>query len=53
VSLLLRFLTPDDGRIDLEGRPYPEWATEEIRSRIAYVEQDTPIVPGTLRWWQR
>lgn len=25
------------------------WTIDEIRSRIAYVEQDTPIVPGTLR----
>ncbi|ACQ81931.1 ABC transporter related [Beutenbergia cavernae DSM 12333] len=49
MSLLLRFLTPEDGRIELDGRPYAEWTTDEIRSRIAYVEQDTPIVPGTLR----
>ncbi|WP_154792346.1 ABC transporter ATP-binding protein [Occultella kanbiaonis] len=49
MSLLLRFLHPTQGGIELDGRPYREWTTAEIRSRIAYVEQDTPIVPGTLR----
>ena len=49
MSLLLRFLTPDGGRVELDGHPYGQWTTDEIRSRIAYVEQDTPIVPGTLR----
>ncbi|TDE94942.1 ABC transporter ATP-binding protein [Occultella glacieicola] len=49
MSLLLRFLHPEHGRIELDGRPYAEWTTDGIRSRIAYVEQDTPIVPGTLR----
>lgn len=49
MSLLLRFLGPDEGRVELDGLPYAELTTDEIRSRIAYVEQDTPIVPGTLR----
>lgn len=49
MSLLLRFLSPDTGRVELDGRPYADWTTDQIRSRIAYVEQDTPIVPGTLR----
>jgi ATP-binding cassette subfamily B protein len=49
MSLLLRFLRPDGGRVELDGHPYEHWSTDEIRSRIAYVEQDTPIVPGTLR----
>ena len=49
MSLLLRFLAPDGGRVELDGHPYERWTTDEIRSRIAYVEQDTPIVPGTLR----
>ena len=49
MSLLLRFLSPDDGRVELDGQAYGRWTTDKIRSRIAYVEQDTPIVPGTLR----
>ncbi|MFD6138975.1 ABC transporter ATP-binding protein [Promicromonospora sp. NPDC060271] len=49
MSLLLRFLGPDEGRVELDGLPYARLTTDEIRSRIAYVEQDTPIVPGTLR----
>jgi ABC-type multidrug transport system fused ATPase/permease subunit len=49
MSLLLRFLGPDGGRVELDGVPYAQLTTDEIRSRIAYVEQDTPIVPGTLR----
>lgn len=49
MSLLLRFLSPDSGHVELDGRPYARWTTDQIRSRIAYVEQDTPIVPGTLR----
>ena len=49
MSLLLHFIVPDDGRIDLDGRRYDDYSLGEIRSRIAYVEQDTPIVPGTLR----
>ncbi|MFD6446112.1 ABC transporter ATP-binding protein [Promicromonospora sp. NPDC060204] len=49
MSLLLRFLHPDGGHVELDGRPYGGLSTDQIRSRIAYVEQDTPIVPGTLR----
>ena len=49
MSLLLLFLGPDEGRVELDGLPYAQLTTDEIRSRIAYVEQDTPIVPGTLR----
>ncbi len=48
-SLLLKFLQPQRGEIVLDGRPFPEWRLSDLRSRIAYVEQDTPLVPGTLR----
>ncbi|MEV2276688.1 ABC transporter ATP-binding protein [Nocardiopsis sp. NPDC049922] len=48
-SLLLRFLEPEDGRILLDGRSYPELSPDQVRERFAYVEQDTPVVPGTLR----
>lgn len=48
-SLLLKFLQPQQGEIVLDGRPFAEWRLGDLRSRIAYVEQDTPLVPGTLR----
>ncbi|WP_344946430.1 ABC transporter ATP-binding protein [Actinomadura miaoliensis] len=48
-SLILRFLEPQDGELLLDGRPYRDLAHDEIRSHLAYVEQDTPIVPGTIR----
>ncbi|GAB3859168.1 hypothetical protein GCM10029963_60020 [Micromonospora andamanensis] len=47
-SLLLRFLEPERGRLLLHGRPYPEHTPAEIRRRLAYVEQDAPVVPGTI-----
>ncbi len=48
-SLLLRFLEPDGGEILLDGRPYASWTHAEVRARLAYVEQETPVVPGTIR----
>ncbi len=48
-SLLLRFLEPQDGQILLDGRPYATWSHAEVRGRFAYVEQETPVVPGTIR----
>ncbi|WP_109507838.1 ABC transporter ATP-binding protein [Nocardioides speluncae] len=48
-SLLLRFIDPDDGVMLLDGTPYAEWPLPQLRGRIAYVEQDTPLVPGSLR----
>ncbi|WP_434741495.1 ABC transporter ATP-binding protein [Micromonospora sp. SH-82] len=48
-SLLLRFLDPVEGEILLDGRPYAELGHAEVRARLAYVEQDAPVVPGTIR----
>ncbi|KSW18653.1 ABC transporter permease [Cellulomonas sp. B6] len=48
-SLLLRFLEPTDGGLRLDGRPYDTWSHADVRSRFAYVEQETPVVPGTIR----
>ncbi|GGX14630.1 putative ABC transporter ATP-binding protein [Streptomyces lomondensis] len=48
-SLVLRFLEPTGGELLLDGRPYRDHTHDEIRSRLAYVEQDTPVVPGTIR----
>ena len=48
-SLLLRFLEPQAGQVLLDGRPYAGWSHADVRSRFAYVEQETPVVPGTIR----
>ncbi|MFF0380041.1 ABC transporter ATP-binding protein [Actinoplanes missouriensis] len=48
-SLLLRFLEPSEGELLLDGRPYRAYTHEEVRSRFAYVEQEAPVVPGTIR----
>ncbi|MFC7326872.1 ABC transporter ATP-binding protein [Marinactinospora rubrisoli] len=48
-SLVLGFLEPRDGALYLDGRPYQEHTLDAIRARLAYVEQDTPVLPGTIR----
>ncbi|GAA4794518.1 ABC transporter ATP-binding protein [Streptomyces sanyensis] len=48
-SLVLRFLEPTGGRLLLDGRPYRDHSPGEVRERLAYVEQDAPLVPGTVR----
>jgi ATP-binding cassette subfamily B protein len=48
-SLILRFLEPQHGELLLDGRPYATYSHDEVRARLAYVEQETPIVPGTIR----
>ncbi|WP_141999225.1 ABC transporter ATP-binding protein [Amycolatopsis cihanbeyliensis] len=49
LSLVLRFLEPRAGRLLFEGRPYTELTPEQVRARMSYVEQDAPVVPGTIR----
>ncbi|MDO3703029.1 ABC transporter ATP-binding protein [Micromonospora sp. C28SCA-DRY-2] len=48
-SLILRFLEPEHGQLLLDGRPYASYSHDEVRARLAYVEQETPVVPGTIR----
>lgn len=48
-SLLLRFLQPESGQILLDGVPYDALSYDDVRRRFAYVEQETPVVPGTIR----
>ncbi|WP_173163972.1 ABC transporter ATP-binding protein [Phytohabitans suffuscus] len=48
-SLMLRFLEPASGELFLDGRPYRAYGHGDVRARLAYVEQETPIVPGTIR----
>ncbi|HYN28961.1 MAG TPA: ABC transporter ATP-binding protein [Dermatophilaceae bacterium] len=49
MSLLLRFMEPDSGAILLDGVPYDRLGLRATRSRMAYVEQESPLVGGTLR----
>jgi ATP-binding cassette subfamily B protein len=49
LSLVMRFLEPSAGELVLDGRPYEELTYSSVRARLAYVEQETPIVPGTIR----
>ena len=48
-SLLLDFLQPETSALYLNGVPYQQLSPGEIRNRFAYVEQETPTLPGTLR----
>lgn len=48
-SLILRFIEPDSGDILIDGQPYSSLTHHDIRGRLAYVEQETPIVPGAIR----
>lgn len=49
MSLILRFLEPQAGGIALAGTPYAQLTHAAVRGRIAYVEQESPVVPGTIR----
>lgn len=49
LSLIMRFLEPREGQLLLNGRPYSDYGHAGVRARLAYVEQDTPVVPGTIR----
>ncbi|WP_201308760.1 ABC transporter ATP-binding protein [Puerhibacterium puerhi] len=49
LSLLLRFLDPQSGEIRLDGTPYDRLTHAQVREQFAYVEQETPVVPGTIR----
>ncbi|MEZ0156738.1 ABC transporter ATP-binding protein [Streptomyces sp. MAD19A] len=48
-SLILRFLEPENGAVALDGVPLRQYSLDELRRRVVYVEQDTPLLPGTLR----
>ncbi|MDQ3904597.1 MAG: ABC transporter ATP-binding protein/permease [Actinomycetota bacterium] len=48
-ALLERFYEPESGTISLDGRDLAHWPLAELRSTIGYVEQDAPILAGTLR----
>ena len=48
-SLFLRFIEPTSGWLELAGVPYWNLTLEDIRSHFSYVEQEAPVIPGSIR----
>ena len=48
-ALLERYYEPLSGTIAVDGRDIRDWPLPELRADIGYVEQDAPILAGTLR----
>jgi ABC-type multidrug transport system fused ATPase/permease subunit len=48
-ALLERYYEPESGGIAIDGRDIRTWRLPELRAAIGYVEQDAPILAGTLR----
>ncbi|MFI0036890.1 ABC transporter ATP-binding protein [Streptomyces mutabilis] len=48
-SLVERFYDPVSGEITLDGRSLADWDLAALRAAIGYVEQDAPVLSGSLR----
>ena len=48
-ALLERYYEPEIGSITVDGRDLHRWPLPELRAAIGYVEQEAPVVAGTLR----
>nr|WP_286169990.1 ABC transporter ATP-binding protein [Actinospica acidiphila] len=48
-SLIERFYDPESGVITVDGRDVADWNLPELRAAIGYVEQDAPVLSGSLR----
>ncbi|QFU89732.1 ABC transporter ATP-binding protein [Amycolatopsis sp. YIM 10] len=48
-SLVERFYEPVRGRIELDGVDLEDWPLADLRAAIGYVEQDAPVLAGSLR----
>ena len=48
-GLIERFYEATGGRILVDGTDVRDWPLTELRAAIGYVEQDAPVLSGTLR----
>lgn len=48
-SLIERFYEPTSGTILLDGQPVTEFSRESLRQQLGYVEQDAPVLAGSLK----
>jgi ABC-type multidrug transport system fused ATPase/permease subunit len=48
-SLIERFYQPTTGRVLVDDVDVQDWSLRDLRSAIGYVEQDAPVLSGTLR----
>jgi ATP-binding cassette subfamily C protein len=48
-ALAERFYDPDSGRVLLDGTDLRDWPLDALRGAMGYVEQDAPVLDGTLR----
>ena len=48
-SLIERFYEPTSGEILLDGQNVKEMSMDTLRSQIGYVEQDAPVLAGSIR----
>ncbi len=48
-SLIERFYEADAGRVLVDGKDVRDWPVADLRAAIGYVEQDAPVLSGTLR----
>ncbi|MGW1069615.1 ABC transporter ATP-binding protein [Streptomyces aureus] len=48
-SLIERFYEPEAGVISVDGLALDAWELPRLRSAIGYVEQDAPVLSGSLR----
>jgi ABC-type multidrug transport system fused ATPase/permease subunit len=48
-SLIERFYDPGSGTVTLDGRDVQDWDLPQLRAAIGYVEQDAPVLSGSLR----
>jgi ABC-type multidrug transport system fused ATPase/permease subunit len=48
-ALLERYYEPESGSIAVDGRDVRDWPVSELRAAIGYVEQDAPVLAGSVR----
>ncbi len=48
-SLIERFYEPTGGKILLDGQDVTEFSRKSLREQLGYVEQDAPVLAGTIR----